>query len=194
LTDVYSAGDRAFTGKTPYAKYEGGFGMQFAYKGFDISTDFVFKQGNYTYNYMWQNMVADGNAPNRNQAVAAFDYWTATNTTASLPAPRQLSGINSNLESDRFLEDASYIRFRNLNIGYKFTKKAFPNLPLDEFRIYTQMQNLFTWSKFNGDPEVGIGSAENQTGTQANPLIPGQFALYSYPNVQTFLFGVSINL
>lgn len=190
LTDVYSAGDRAFTGKTPYAKYEGGFGMQFAYKGFDISTDFVFKQGNYTYNYMWQNMVADGNAPNRNQAVAAFDYWTATNTTASLPAPRQLSGINSNLESDRFLEDASYIRFRNLNIGYKFTKKAFPNLPLDEFRIYTQMQNLFTWSKFNGDPEVGIGSAESQTGL----LVPGQFALYSYPNVQTFLFGVSINL
>ncbi|WP_426064058.1 SusC/RagA family TonB-linked outer membrane protein [Flavobacterium sp. DSP2-3-1] len=190
VTDVYSAGDRAFTGKTPYAKYEGGFGMQFAYKGFDISTDFVFKQGNYTYNYMWQNMVADGAAPNRNQAVAAFDYWTATNTTASLPAPRQLSGINSNLESDRFLEDASYIRFRNLNIGYKFTKKAFPNLPLDEFRIYTQMQNLFTWSKFNGDPEVGIGSAESQTGL----LVPGQFALYSYPNVQTFLFGVSINL
>jgi hypothetical protein len=52
------------------------------------------------------------------------------------------------------------------------------------------MQNLFTWSKFNGDPEVGIGSAESQTGL----LVPGQFALYSYPNVQTFLFGVSINL
>jgi TonB-linked SusC/RagA family outer membrane protein len=190
LTDVYSAGDRAFTGKTPYAKYEGGFGMQFAYKGFDVSTDFVFKEGNYTYNYMWQNMNADGNAPARNQAVNAFDYWTATNTTASLPAPRQLSGINSNLESDRFLEDASYIRLRNLNIGYKFTKKAFPNLPLDEFRIYTQMQNLLTFTKFNGDPEVGIGSAESQTGL----LVPGQFALYSYPTVQTFLFGVSINL
>lgn len=190
VTDVYSAGDRVFTGKTPYAKYEGGFGMQFAYKGFDISTDFVFKQGNYTYNYMWQNMTADGAAPNRNQAVAAFDFWTATNTTASLPAPQQKSGINSNLESDRFLEDASYIRFRNLNIGYKFTKKAFSNLPVDDVRIYTQMQNLFTWSKFNGDPEVGIGSAESQTGL----LVPGQFALYSYPSVQTFLFGVSINL
>jgi TonB-linked SusC/RagA family outer membrane protein len=190
LTDVYSAGDRAFTGKTPYAKHEGGFGMQFAYKGFDISTDFVFKEGNYTYNSMWQNMNADGNAPSRNQAVNAFDYWTATNTTASLPAPRQFTGINSNLTSDRFLEDASYIRFRNLNIGYRFTKKAFPSFPIDELRVYTQMQNLFTWSKFNGDPEVGIGSAENQT----NLLVPGQFALYSYPTVQTFLFGISINL
>jgi TonB-linked SusC/RagA family outer membrane protein len=190
LTDVYSAGDRAFTGKTPYAKHEGGFGMQFAYKGFDISTDFVFKEGNYTYNYMWQNMNADGAAPTRNQAVNAFDFWTATNTTASLPAPRQITGINSNQVSDRFLEDASYIRFRNLNVGYKFTKKANPGFPMDELRVYAQMQNLFTWSKFNGDPEVGIGSAESQTGL----LVPGQFALYSYPNVQTFLFGVSINL
>jgi TonB-linked SusC/RagA family outer membrane protein len=189
-TDVYSAGDRVFTGKTPYAKYEGGFGMQFTYKGFDMSTDFVFKQGNYTYNYMWSNMNADGNAPTRNQAVNALDYWTPTNTTASRPVPRQLSGINSNVESDRYLEDASYIRFRNLNIGYKFTKKAYNGLPVDEIRIYTQMQNLFTWTKFNGDPEVGIGSAESQT----NLLVPGQFALYSYPTVQSFLFGLSINL
>jgi len=189
LTDVYSAGDRAFTGKTPYAKYEGGFGMQFSYKGFDLSTDFVFKEGNYVYNYMWQNMNADGASPNRNQAVNAADFWTLTNTTASRPAPQQKSGINSNLESDRYLEDASYIRLRNVNVGYKFTKKAFPNFPVDEIRVYTQIQNLLTWTKFNGDPEVGIGSAETQS-----PLIPGQYALYSYPTVKTFIFGVSINL
>jgi TonB-linked SusC/RagA family outer membrane protein len=194
LTDVYSAGDRAFTGKTPYAKLEGGFGMQFAYKGFDLSTDFVFKQGNYIYNYMWQNMNADGSSPNRNQAVDALDYWTPTNTTASRPTPQSISGVNSNLESDRWLEDGSYIRLRNLNFGYKWTKKAFPTLPIDEIRVFTTMQNLLTWTKFNGDPEVGIGSAETQTGTQANPLIPGQFALYSYPTVKTFVFGVSINL
>jgi hypothetical protein len=55
--------------------------MQFTYKGFDLSTDFVFKQGNYTYNYMWF-MNADGNAQ-QEIAVNALDYWTATNTTAS---------------------------------------------------------------------------------------------------------------
>jgi TonB-linked SusC/RagA family outer membrane protein len=189
-TDVYSAGDRVFTGKSPYAKYEGGFGMQFTYKGFDVSTDFVFKQGNYIYNYMWANMTSDGtNVTGQNQATAAFDYWTPTNTDASLPAPRQLSGVVSSQVSDRFLEDGSYIRFRNLNVGYKFTKKAWSGLPVDEVRIYTQMQNLLTWTKFNGDPEVGIGSAE-----AAGTLIPGSFALYSYPTVQTFLFGLSINL
>ncbi len=178
------------TGKTPYAKYEGGFGLQFSHKGFDLSTDFVFKQGNYTYNYMWQNMNSDGSAPKRNQAVNAFDYWTASNPTASLPAPIQLSGTTSNVTSDRFLEDASYIRLRNLNIGYNFSKKLIPNFPIDQLRVYIQMQNLFTWSKFNGDPEVGIGSAESQ----GSSVIPGQYALYSYPTVQSFLLGVSINL
>ena len=190
VTSTYSENDRVLTGKTPYAKYEGGFGFQFSHKGFELSTDFVFKQGNYTYNYMWQNMNADGAAPTRNQAVNAFDYWTASNPNASLPAPRQITGINSNVTSDRFLEDASYIRLRNLNIGYNFSKKLLPNFPVDQLRVYIQMQNLFTWSKFNGDPEVGIGSGENQTSL----LVPGQYALYSYPTVQSFLFGVSINL
>jgi hypothetical protein len=43
----------------PYAKYEGVLVCNLRYKGFDLSTDFVFKQGNYTYNYMWSNMNAD---------------------------------------------------------------------------------------------------------------------------------------
>ena len=190
-TSVYTENDRVLTGKTPYAKHEGGFGLQFSHKGFDISTDFVFKEGNYVYNYMWQNMNADGAAPTRNQAVDAFDYWTTLNTDATRPAPRQISGVNSNVTSDRFLEDASYIRLRNLNIGYTFNKKNFPSFPIQDVRVFAQMQNLLTWTKFNGDPEVGIGSGE--TASFAN-AIPGQYALYSYPSVQSFLFGVSINL
>jgi hypothetical protein len=86
------------------------------------------------------NMTADG-AGMKKLAVAAW-FWTAT-TIASLPAPRRLSGINSNLESDRFLEDASYIRFRNLNIGYKFTMKAFTNLPVEDIRIYTNAKLIY---------------------------------------------------
>jgi TonB-linked SusC/RagA family outer membrane protein len=196
-TDVFSNNDRVLTGKTPYAKYEGGFGFQFSHKGFDLSTDFVFKQGNYTYNFAWSDVNADGASPTRNQAVNAFDFWTPTNTGATQPAPRLLSGINSNQTSDRFLEDASYVRFRNLNFGYTFDKKYFPNFPLDQVRLYAQIQNLFTWTKFNGDPEVGIGSGENQ-GTTTLPrqsdAIPGQYAQYSYPTLQTFLFGLTINL
>ena len=190
VTDVYSDDDNVLLeGKTPYAKYEGGFGMEYNYKGFSVAADFSFKQGNYVYNYMWFNMNADGAAPSRNQAVDMFDYWTPTNTTASNPAPRQITGINSNQVSDRFLQDASYIRFRSLNFGYTFDKKMLGDLPIDSVRLFSQIQNLGLWTKYKGDPEVGIGSGESQTGG----AIPGQFALYSYPNLRTFVFGLNVN-
>jgi TonB-linked SusC/RagA family outer membrane protein len=188
-TDVFSDEDNVMTGKTPYAKYEGGFGAEFTYKGFSISADFTFKQGNYVYNYMWFNLNNDGSDDGVNQAVDMFNYWTPTNTNAANPAPLVVTGIDSNEVSDRFLQDASFIRFRSLNIGYTFDKSNLRKLPIDKVRIFTQMQNLAIWSKFKGDPEVGIGSGESQT----TLLVPGQFALYSYPNVRSFSFGLTIN-
>ena len=85
------------------------------------------------------------------------------------------------------MQYGSYIRFRNLNFGYTFDKKILKVLPLDKVRIYAQLQNLHTWTKFKGDPEVGIGNAESGT------VIPGQFAGYSYPTVKSVLFGLTIN-
>ena len=188
ITNVYSSSDRVLLeGKTQYAKYEGGFGMEFEYKGFDISTDFVFKQGNYTYNLRYRDLETDGVSIVDNQVSSAFDYWTPTNTSASLPAPIQISGVDNNQDSDRFLDDASYIRFRNLNFGYAFGKNLLKKLPIEKVRLYAQFQNLHTWSKFRGDPEVGIGNGESGT------AIPGQYAGYSYPSVKSVLFGMTIN-
>jgi TonB-linked SusC/RagA family outer membrane protein len=189
VTDVYSDDDNVMTGKSPYAKYEGGFGAEFNFKGFSVAADFTFKQGNYVYNYMWFNLNNDGSDDGVNQAVDQFNYWTPTNTNAENPAPLQQTGIDSNEVSDRFLQDASFIRFRSLNIGYTFDKSVLGKLPIDKVRIFTQMQNLAVWTKFKGDPEVGIGCGESQTAL----LVPGQFALYSYPNVRSFSFGLTVN-
>jgi TonB-linked SusC/RagA family outer membrane protein len=189
ITDVFSADDSILTGKTPYAKYEGGFGLEFSAYGFDVAADFNFKQGNYVYNYMWLNMNNDGIDLDSNQAVEAFDYWTLDNPNASNPAPFPLSGIDSNEVSTRFLQDGSYVRFRSLNFGYTFGKKTLGKLPLSQVRLFTQIQNLYTWTKYKGDPEVGVGSGETQT----TGAIPGQYALYSYPTVKSFIFGLTIN-
>lgn len=189
VTDVYSDDDRVLTGKTPYAKYEGGFGLEFKAYGFDVAADFNFKQGNYVMNYMWSNMVNDGIDADQNQAVDAFDFWTPENPGAEYPAPFQISGIDSNQITTRFLQDGSYIRFRSLNLGYTFSKKILGKLPLESVRLYGQAQNLYTWSKYKGDPEVGVGSGETQTAG----AIPGQYALYSYPTLKSFIFGLTIN-
>ncbi len=189
ITDEFSSDDSVLTGKTPYAKYEGGFGLEFKAYGFDLTADFNFKQGNYVYNYMWLNMVNDGIDIDSNQAIDAFDYWTPTNPNAENPSPFQNSNIDSNQVSTRFLQDGSYIRFRSLNLGYTFGKKVLGKLPLDSVRLYGQIQNLYTWTKYKGDPEVGVGSGETQT----SGAIPGQYALYSYPTLKSFMFGLTIN-
>jgi len=205
-TDVFSDNnEKLIKGKTPYAKYEGGFGTEFSYKGFDLSADFVFKSGNYSLNLRQFNSFSDGGNVSSNQAVGAADYWTPTNTTASLPVPNQillLNGetdqdggvIDSNQFSTRFLEDASYIRFRNLSFGYSFDKTILKDLPLDKVRVYCQLQNLHTWTKFLGDPEVGIGNNEASDGSSTtNSLVVGQFQGYSYPTVKSYVFGITVN-
>jgi TonB-linked SusC/RagA family outer membrane protein len=192
-------------GKTPYAKYEGGFGTEFNWKGFDISADFVFKSGNWAFNQRELNSYSDGGNIASNQAVGAANYWTPTNTTSSIPVPNQILALNgetdvdgnsidSNQTSTRFLHDASFIRFRTLSFGYTFDKTVLKNLPLDKVRLFCQMQNLHTWTKFLGDPEVGIGNNEASSGASTtNTLVVGQFQGYSYPTTKTVVFGLTVN-
>ncbi len=201
VTNDYAvAEEEILKGKTPYAKYEGGFGLEANYKGFDISADFTFKEGNYIMNLKRYDQFADGDKDVKaNQAVGAFDYWTETNTGASLPRPFQIPNadgkkVDAHKISDRWLEDGSYIRFRNLNFGYTFGGDMFKQLPLDKVRIYCSIQNLHTWTKFQGDPEIGIGNDENEDASSSTESsVPGQYAGYSYPQVKTVLFGLTVN-
>jgi TonB-linked SusC/RagA family outer membrane protein len=206
VDDVYSADkEQLIKGKTPYAKYEGGFGTEFTYKGFDVSADFVFKSGNYALNLREFNSYSDGASVVSNQAVGAANYWTPTNTGANLPVPNQIlaangetdangDAIDNNQFSTRFLHDASYIRFRTLSFGYSFDKTVLKDLPIDKVRLYCQIQNLHTWTKFLGDPEVGIGNNEAADGSSTtNSLVVGQFQGYSYPTTKSFVVGLTIN-
>lgn len=194
--DFNLAEEEILKGKTPYAKYEGGFGLEANYKGFDVSADFAFKSGSYALNLRNYHHFADGTGTVKsNQDVRAFDYWTPTNTDASLPAPYQFNGgVDTHQLTDRFLEDSSYLRFRNLNFGYTFSGDIFKQLPLDKVRIYCSIQNLATWTKLEGDPEVGIGNNEAADGTSTTEsLVVGSLLGYSYPTVKTVLFGLTIN-
>lgn len=192
-TEIYSPDHAvALEGKSPLPKYYGGFGTTFSYKNFDLSADFTYKYGNYTYNYMALDMLDYENF-NANKRVDAFNYWTTKGQKADLPRPNNESnapgGITGLQTTDRFLQDASFIRLRNLTLGYTVDKKKFNELPVNKIRFSFTGQNLVTWTKFEGDPEVSIGSGESQTGANQT-FISGAYALYSYPNVKSFLFGI----
>ncbi len=188
VTNVYSSGDKVvLKDKSPLAKSFGGFSTYLNYKGIDLSADFSFRLGNYIYNQMTFDMLSDGENAASNQRKEALDYWKKPGDS-KLP---RLNG-NSNQSSDRFLEDGSYLRFRSLTLGYTLPNSLVSKVGIGKVRVFVQGQNLLTWTKFEGDPEVSVGSGENQLGSTQN-FIPGAFALYSYPAVRTFMGGVNIS-
>ncbi len=85
--------------------------------------------------------------------------------------------------SDIYIEDADYLRIQNVTFGYDF-KKLFPKMPLQQARLYVQVQNLYTFTGYSGlDPEVGYGFDKSWvTGID----------LGSYPQPRTVLVGANI--
>ena len=87
--------------------------------------------------------------------------------------------------SDLLIEDASYIRLQNISIGYTFPKKWINKAHLNNVRIYANIQNVYTWSKYKGmDPEVGA--------MYGDALMTGvDYGRYPSPRIYTFGLNVS---
>ncbi|WP_412984038.1 SusC/RagA family TonB-linked outer membrane protein [Pontimicrobium sp. IMCC45349] len=187
VTNVYdSNANVVLSGKSPLAKFDGGFNFYLNYKGFDLTSDFYFKSGNYILNFMESNMLSDGTGVDANQRLDAFNYWRQPGDTNVLPNP--IYGNEAQQTSDRFLQKGDYIRLRNLTLGYNLPSKYAEYLHLKSLRVYVQGQNLWTYAPhFNGDPEVGIGSGETN-----NAVGFGNYNLYSYPQTQSISLGVDL--
>ena len=89
------------------------------------------------------------------------------------------------------MERGDYIRMRNITLSYTFPREYLEKTPISTLRIYAQGQNLLTFSKFWGDPEVGISSGE--TIDFADTVAPGEITLYSYPNTKSIQVGLDVS-
>jgi TonB-linked SusC/RagA family outer membrane protein len=184
VTNVFSAQDAvAIEGKSPLPEFFGGFGLRASYKGFDLSTNFNYSYGNYIYNLQALQTLDAANWRN-NRVVGAGNYWQEPGDTNVLPRPT-VNGLESS--TTQFLQDASYLSWRNLTFGYTFGENVFGNVGIESVRAYFQAQNLAIWSEFDGNPEVGVGSSESAQNVGNVVYING------YPQVQSFSFGFDIN-
>lgn len=185
VINEYSSGNAVLLeGKSPLAKYYGGFNTSFDYKGIELSADFSFKVGNYIYNYMAESLLSDGHNVKSNHRKDALNYWKKKGDN-QLP---RLGG-GSNNTTDRFLQDGSYLRLRSLSLGYTIPKQWTKGTNV---KMFVQAENLYTFTKFEGDPEVSIGSGEFQLGA-GQEFVPGLYSLFSYPAVRTVTFGINVN-
>ncbi|MEP2058575.1 MAG: TonB-dependent receptor [Maribacter litoralis] len=151
--DVIDDDDRTFIG-SPHPDFTYGVNLTMAYKGFDVSAFLQGSQGNDIFN----NDKVYTDFPtffNANRSVRVLDSWTPENLDASLPALSQTITNNEGAANSFFVEDGSYMRMKNLQIGYTFDDKVAGMLGMDSVRFYLQGTNLFTITGYDGvDPEL----------------------------------------
>ena len=163
--------DRTYIG-SPHPDFTYGINLTAGYAGFDLSAFFSGSQGNDAYNY--QKIFTDfPTFFNGNRSARVLDSWTPSNTNATLPALSQSITNAETQPNSYFVEDASFLRLKNLQIGYSFDEDIIDVLGLDMLRLYIQGTNLFTITDYQGfDPEVISGDNLSLAVDGPNPVYP----------------------
>ncbi|MFD2934241.1 SusC/RagA family TonB-linked outer membrane protein [Spirosoma flavum] len=178
------ASDRQYLGSY-LPKFNYGANFSGSYKNFDFTLYLQGVQGNKIYN--GTKVVTQGMLRLFNAGTAVLNAWTPTNTNTDVP--RAVSGDpnNNSRTSDRFIEDGSYMRIKNLTIGYSIPTAKLTGLTkgyVNRVRVYVSSQNLLTLTKYTGyDPEIG-----SRNGT----LLRSGIDYANYPQARTFLAGLQV--
>ena len=168
----------------PHPDFTMGFSISLQWKGLDFSVNGSGAFGQQVMQSYRQFALQDLQNFTNNLAAR---YWTGEGSTNKFP--RYSSGSHNNFKcnsynSDIFIQDADYVKIRNITLGYDF-KQVFRNLPFQTLRIFVTGQNLFTFTGYDGmDPEVGTGAP----GYSWSSGIDTGF----YPSPKVYMAGVSI--
>ncbi|MDP6921459.1 MAG: TonB-dependent receptor [Lutibacter sp.] len=139
---------------SPHPDFTYGISFSGEYKGFDFSAFFNGSQGNDVYNH--NKIFTDFPLfVNGNRSTRVLDSWTPSNTDAILPAlSNSINGVEANANS-YFVEDGSFFRLKNVQIGYNLSDDMVEKLNVSNVRLYVSGTNLFTITDYQGvDPEV----------------------------------------
>ncbi len=175
--------DRAHVGSS-IPKQTLGINLQANYKGWDLTTFFqgafgqdVFKQIGYETEGFYRGF---------NVSKKYYDhYWRGEGTSNKYPRPSWSAKSNNVMASTRFLEDASYLRLKNIQLGYTFSLKT---KDISSLRVYVNATNLLTFTDYTGlDPEMTTSANSSDEGDIANGIDWG-----TYPVAKNFTFGVNI--
>ena len=185
----------------PLPDFTYGIGNTFSWKGFDLTIFFSGSYGNDVINY--NRRFLEDVRSNSNLLGSAANYAKLGVIDANLPAddfrnlyvtnagvtrlPRlSASSTNANNRmSDLYIEDGSYLRLQNISLSYTLPKSIVRKIKLENIKVYMNLQNVYTWTKYNGfDPEVGA--------MYGDALMTGlDYGRYPSPRIYTFGLNVS---
>lgn len=146
----------------PYPDFTFGLNLDANYKNFDFSAFINGSYGNDIYNTNLFHL--EGMTRLFNASTSVIDRWRGPGTSNTIP--RELGAPRNTQVSDRFVEDGSFVRLRNLVVGYTFPEGVL-NDTFSKFRVYLSAQNMITLSRYSGlDPEIGIPAIDGNPDTQ----------------------------
>ena len=148
----------------------------FYWKGFSLSIYLQGVQGNDIFNV--NNIANEGMSSAHNQTKSVLYRWKGYGTSTFLPRAVYGDPNQNNRISDRFVEDGSYLRLKNVTLGYVLPRKWTEAIHMEQIRLYLSCDNLVTLTKYSGfDPEVSLNGLDNNL----------------FPLSRTFSFGVNFN-
>ena len=193
---MITSADRQIVGNA-LPRYSGGITNTLNYKGFDLNFFFYFQQGNKIMNMNNFFMVHGGTQANIGFVPQQLERWQKPGDITNIPRlttysgnPTENGGAANNYGgsvaslSSRYLEDGSFIRFRNLSLGYQVPASIINKIGITALRAYVQASNLFTITSYSGmDPEISSQSGNQNT---------AGYDWATVPQPGTILFGLSI--
>ena len=157
-----------------------GVNLGMSYKGFDFAINGAGAFGQ----QVMRSYRSYSDAPYQNYDTTILDRWIGQGTSSDQPHITSTGSENVNWVSTRYMEDADYFKIKTVTLGYDF-KHLWKACPFQQFRLYVQAQNLYTFTKYTGlDPEVGNNAGGNGWASGID--------LGLYPPSRTFLVGASI--
>ena len=164
-------------------KWFGGITNDFNIYGVDLSFFFQFMQGNDVFNFT--RAFSEGMNSVFGQFATVRTRWTPTNTNTEMPRAAWGDPNNNRRTSTRFLEDGSYMRLKNVSIGYSLPTSIISKMRLGTLRVYYSGQNLLTFTKYKGlDPEIStFGETNTAPGTD----------FLTFPQARTHTVGLNVS-
>ncbi len=178
--------DRTVIG-SPHPDFTYGLNLNLGYKAFDLTLFGSGSQGNKIFNYT--RYFSDFNTFQGNRSRRAlYEAWLPTNTSGTTPTP-DANDQTSSLPSTYFIENGSYFRLKNVQLGYTLPKALLSRIGLGSCQIYVQGQNMLTFTKYTGlNPEISISN--NFNGDKNRNLgFDGGYL----PVSRTLLFGLNLS-
>lgn len=193
---------------SPMPDFTFGWTNTFRYKNFDLSVFINGSYGNKVFNYLGMKLTHMNSAwinqlntitdraqlvpVDANKVYANGGKWyddvtnvTVANSATSIPRASIQDPNDNDRVSDRYVEDGSYIRLKNITFGYTFPKNMIKKVGLENLRVYANIQNLLTLTKYEGyDPEIGVSTAS----ANVYGLDNGR-----YPSPTVYSFGLNVS-